>query len=92
MSETNLTLGQWLCEEGVLNITNSLYCCQSSVFTLNLTIITLVDACFHSFMSLHKKTAEIKDVNYPVGLIEAATTDRHTSMTQTQYVRREDVT
>ena len=92
MSDTKLTLGQCLCEEGVLDITNSLYCCLYSVFTLNLSVIRLVDSCFHSTISLQKKTAELKDVNNRVVLIEAVSIVKHILTAQTQYVRREDVT
>ena len=43
-----------------LGIRNSIYCCLSPAFTLNLRVIILVDACFHSTISLQKKTAEQK--------------------------------
>ena len=75
-----------------LGIRNSLYCCFSSVFTLNLSVIRLVDACFHNTIYLHKKTAELRDVTNPVVLIEAATTERHTSTAQTKYAGQDDAT
>ena len=58
MSQTNLPLNQWLDEAVVWVLTIHFIAVSVYVFTLNPSVIRLVDACLHSAISLQKKPAE----------------------------------